>query len=394
MKTEHWDFTDLLLDDTFISNVTDPSLSHQYVEALKKEYPDKEKEIESALNMIKGIKNEDKSYSIEHKQAIWNKITEKSLLTNRKRRQSIPAIIGIAATILLIIGLGISSLFYFTNTDKLEQYVLNISSDSSIPGLILFDGRKLSIHGEQPTITYSEDGSKLAIDDSLEVQQNIPQEEVYNQLIVPYGKIIKLTLSDGTRVWVSSGSRLIYPPSFNKKVREIYLDGEAYFEVVSVKNQPFIVKTEQIDTRVLGTKFSVQAYGKENMYSTLLLEGKVVLSDKKIKSRHEVSLKPGQQGYVNQTQDDIRVNEVKNPEQNISWIHGYFCLENERLDQLLKRISKYYNIKIALPESLTPMIVSGKLDLKEDPEEVLNDIAILANLELTQKEKYYFFKKQ
>lgn len=393
MKTDHWDFTDLLLDDAFISNVTDPFLSHQYVEALKTEYPDKEKEIETALNIIKGIKTEDKSYSIADKQAIWNKITGKAILTKRKRRQSIPAYIGIAATILLIIGLGISSLFYFTNHDQLEEYVLNMSTEVSTPGLILFDGRKLSIHGEQPTITYSEDGSTLAIDDSLEVQQNIPQEDVYNQLIVPYGKIINLTLSDGTRVWVSSGSRLIYPPSFNKKVREIYLDGEAYFEVVTVKNKPFIVKTEQMDTRVLGTKFSVQAYAKENMYSTLLLEGKVVLSDKKSKSRHQVSLRPGQQGYVNQNQEAISVNEVTDPENSISWIHGYFSLENERLDQLIKRVSKYYNIKIALPESLTPMIISGKLDLKEDPEQVLNDIAILANLELTQKEKKYFFKK-
>jgi len=68
-------------------------------------------------------------------------------------------------------------------------------------------------------------------------------------------------------------------------------------------------------------------------------------------------------------------------------------LENERLDLLLKRIAKYYNVKITLPESLTPMVISGKLDLKENPEIVLNDIAVLANLELTQKEKIYFFKK-
>lgn len=391
MKTDHWDFTDLLLDDTFISNVTDPSLSHQYVEALKKEYPDKVKEIETALKIIKGFKTDDKSYSIEQKQALWNKIIGKALLTNSKRRQSTPAIIGIAATILLIIGLGISSLFYFTNNDNIEEYVLNMSIEGSTPGLILFDGQQLSIHGEQPTITYSEDGSKFAIDDSLEVHQDIPREDAYNQLIVPYGKIINLTLSDGTRVWVSSGSRLIYPPSFNKKVREIYLDGEAYFEVVSVKNKPFIVKTEKMETRVLGTKFSVQAYAKENMYSTLLLEGKVVLSDKRSKSRHQVTLKPGQQGYANQNQEAISVNEVTDPENSISWIHGYFSLENERLDQLLNRISKYYNIKIALPESLTPMIISGKLDLKEDPEQVLNDIAIFADLDMVQYEKGYLF---
>jgi len=148
-----------------------------------------------------------------------------------------------------------------------------------------------------------------------------------------------------------------------------------------------------MDTRVLGTKFYVQAYAKENKYSTLLLEGKVMLSEKKGKSNHEVALKPGQQGYVNQNQNDIRINEVDNPENKISWIHGYFRLENERLDQLLDRIAKYYDIKITLPESLTPIVISGKLDLKENPETVLNDIAVLANLELTQEEKKYFFKK-
>jgi len=394
MKTENWNFiTDLLLDDSFISNVTDPSLSHQYVETLKKEYPDKKKEIEIALNIMKGMKSEDNSYSMEHKRAMWDRITEKTALTNKKRRKSIILFIGIAATVLLIIGLGISSLFYFTGNEKIEQYALKLSSGSSTPGLILSDGQQLSIQGEQPTITYSEDGSKLTIDGSLKVQKSTPHEDVYNQLIVPYGKTINLTLSDGTRVWVSSGSRLIYPPSFNRKVREIYLDGEAYFEVASVKNKPFIVKTEKMDTRVLGTKFYVQAYAKEDKYSTLLLEGKVILSEKKGKSSHEVSLKPGQQGYVNQNQNNIRINEVDNPENKISWIHGYFRLENERLDQLLERIAKYYNVKITLPESLTPIVISGKLDLKENPEIVLNDIAVLANLELTQEEKKYFFKK-
>jgi len=394
MKTENWNFiTDLLLDDSFTSNVTDPSLSHQYVEALKKEHPDKEKEIVMALNTMKGIKSEDKSYSMEHKRAMWDKITEKAALTNKKRRKSIALFVSIAATVLLIIGLGISSVFYFTGNEKIEQYALNLSSDISTPGLILSDGRQLSIQGEQPTITYSEDGSKLIIDGSLKVQKTTSREDVYDQLIAPYGKTINLTLSDGTRVWVSSGSRLIYPPSFNRKVREIYLDGEAYFEVASVKNKPFIVKTEKMDTKVLGTKFYVQAHAKDDMYSTLLLEGKVVLSEKKSKSHHEVSLKPGQQGYVNQNQNKIRINEVENPENKISWIHGYFRLENERLDLLLKRIAKYYNVKITLPESLTPMVISGKLDLKENPEIVLNDIAVLANLELTQKEKIYFFKK-
>ncbi len=394
MKTENWNFiTDLLLDDSFISNVTDSSLSRQYVEVLKKEYPDKKKEIEIALSIIKGIKIEDKSSSIKYKQAIWDRIKEKAALTNKNRRKSITLFIGIAATVLLIIGLGISSVFYFTDNEKIEQYALKLSSGISTPGLILSDGQQLSIQGEQPTITYSEDGSKLIIDGSLKVQKTAPREDAYNQLIAPYGKTITLTLSDGTRVWVSSGSRLIYPPSFNRKVREIYLDGEAYFEVASVKNKPFIVKTEKMDTRVLGTKFYVQAYAKENKYSTLLLEGKVMLSEKKGKSNHEVALKPGQQGYVNQNQNDIRINEVDNPENKISWIHGYFRLENERLDQLLDRIAKYYDIKITLPESLTPIVISGKLDLKENPETVLNDIAVLANLELTQEEKKYFFKK-
>ena len=394
MKTENWNFiTDLLLDDSFISNVTDSSLSHQYVEVLKKEYPDKKKEIEIALSIIKGIKIEDKSSSIKYKQAIWDRIKEKAALTNKKRRKSITLFIGIAATVLLIIGLGISSVFYFTGNEKIEQYALKLSSGISTPGLILSDGQQLSIQGEQPTITYSEDGSKLIIDGSLKVQKTAPREDAYNQLIAPYGKTITLTLSDGTRVWVSSGSRLIYPPSFNRKVREIYLDGEAYFEVASVKNKPFIVKTEKMDTRVLGTKFYVQAYAKEDKYSTLLLAGKVILSEKKGKSHHEISLKPGQQGYINQNQNNIRINEVDNPENEISWIHGYFRLENERLDQLLERIAKYYNVKITLPESLTPMVISGKLDLKENPEIVLNDIAVLANLELTQEEKKYFFKK-
>lgn len=143
--------------------------------------------------------------------------------------------------------------------------------------LILSDGKKIDVPNGDANIQYSPDGASVKINNSSGVVQAV-KEEQFNQIIVPYGKYVNLQLSDGTKVWLNSGSRMVYPPVFAGKYREVYLQGEGYFEVTKNAQRPFYVKTDRLKVEVLGTKFDVQAYEKENTFSALLLEGKVSLS--------------------------------------------------------------------------------------------------------------------
>lgn len=85
------------------------------------------------------------------------------------------------------------------------------------------------------------------------------QEAQMNEVVIPYGKKSELLLADGTKVWLNAGSRMAFPSKFTKNIREVFLEGEACFEVEENEGQPFIVKAGDLDVKVLGTHFNVSA---------------------------------------------------------------------------------------------------------------------------------------
>ncbi|WP_423127193.1 FecR family protein [Gaoshiqia sp. Z1-71] len=386
-EKQDWDFSDLLLDDSFVEQVNDPLRSKAFIEELKDGFPGKTDEIEMAVNVLRGIKNKRGEYLLPEKQNLWNRIT------GHQPRLHKLWFLRIASGILLIIGLSAIVALMRGKEDQIDRVAGNFASDTLVPGLMFSDGRQVAFSGEHSSVSYSSDGARVEINDSAQISQDV-KADVYNQLVVPYGKNASLVLSDGTKVWVHSGSRLVYPPVFNGKNREVYLYGEAYFEVTSNSARPFIVKTDHFSTRVYGTRFVVQAYKNENLYSTILLEGNVRLSNKQSLFRKEVALEPNQKGSVSVDDGTFDVNRVEYAENYISWIHNHLNFDNEKLDQLLGRVARYYNILIELPESVPPKVISGKLDLKSDPERVLRGIAVLANLRLAVEEGgYKLYKK-
>ena len=177
-----------------------------------------------------------------------------------------------------------------------------------------------------------------------------------------------------------SGSKLIYPPVFNKKNREVFLEGQAYFEVASNVSKPFIVKTDYFTTKAVGTKFVVNANSIDHICSTILLEGEVKLSGSKSLNKNEVTLCPGQRGAIDKNEEKFNISQVDHPENYISWIHGYFVFDNEDLNGLLARVSQYYDVEINLPNNYRKISLTGKLELKEDVNTVLLEIANFSNL--------------
>ena len=102
-----------------------------------------------------------------------------------------------------------------------------------------------------------------------------------NQVVVPFGKKSSIELADGTKVWLNAGSRMAFPDRFTGSRREIFLEGEAFFNVTPDKSMPFYVKTKEVVIRVLGTKFNVSAYEADNEVVTVLVEGTVSMRENK-----------------------------------------------------------------------------------------------------------------
>jgi ferric-dicitrate binding protein FerR (iron transport regulator) len=252
-----------------------------------------------------------------------------------------------------------------------------------IPGntrLILSGEKEVQINSDESKIEYRGDGNEIRIDAEKGVKQVVANDEtVMNTVIVPYGKRAQITLSDNSKIWLNSGSKLIYPACFATNKREVYLEGEAIFEVSHNKKHPFIVITADLDVRVLGTVFNVSSYRDDQTTSTILESGSVELNYKSnsVFGRSKELMVPGMLAIYNPEQGNVEQSKV-NTRHYTSWRDGYFIFEKQPLGGILKKISRYYNVSVRLSdEELGKETFSGNLDLKNSPDQVLKIIAEL-----------------
>lgn len=174
-----------------------------------------------------------------------------------------------------------------------------------------------------------------------------------NEVYVPNGQRTELTLSDGSKVWLNSGSSFEFPKSFNENCRLVKLSGEAYFEVQKGK-VPFVVSSEYGDIKVLGTKFNVQAYSNMNFQATLE-EGKIKFNNQV----EETTLAPGQQLTIMRNKKLI----VKNVDaQSASlWKKGIISFEQEPLEEIAKKLERHFDIHIELSQRLAAIKFTGEI---------------------------------
>jgi transmembrane sensor len=177
------------------------------------------------------------------------------------------------------------------------------------------------------------------------------QEPIYNELFAAFGTRSALKLSDGTSVWLNSGSSIKYPDRFIGNNRTVFLKGEAYFEVESDLNKPFIVETSSLSVKATGTKFNVSGYASDDEAEVTLVSGKVEVSltdDKKnIKSSKLDINQHFSFNKVNGTTSIINEDTYK----YISWKDGKLVFRNEPLSQVVKKMSQVFNIDIELQGS-------------------------------------------
>lgn len=244
--------------------------------------------------------------------------------------------------------------------------------------LILQNGQEIRIGNEESQISYTPNGKNITIGTDQKVVQDITiQKPSYNTVIVPYGKRTFITLSDGTKVWLNSGSKLIYPAVFSENKREVYIDGEAVFDVTHSVTNPFYVQTRNFEVKVLGTIFNVSAYADDKNSSTVLEKGKIELSYKEnaFLTKEKFIILPGTRAVFDPDINDFTKEKV-NSQDYMSWKNGYLIFSREKLINILKKLTRYYNVEIILQNAhMQNETFSGSLDLKNSPTEVLDIIA-------------------
>lgn len=168
----------------------------------------------------------------------------------------------------------------------------------------------------------------------------------YAEAIVPKGQKSEIILPDNTHIWLNSDTRLKYPSEFGSGSRDIFLTGEAYFEVTPNKHKPFIVHASHVDVKVLGTKFNVRAYVDDQDVETALLSGKVNLSiDKGAGENTKLLMKPGE--LVDYSKQDHSIQKSGfDADEVIGWKNNRLIFRDDTFDKLVKKIERWYNVQI------------------------------------------------
>ncbi|HLT51761.1 MAG TPA: FecR domain-containing protein [Arenibacter sp.] len=275
----------------------------------------------------------------------YDKVKQEIKHMERPVRRTIPRWINYAAAIALLLGLGF---LYQQGFFPFQDDTPIMPKDDAIT-LELDNGTIQAIDVSRTKEVRDPEGNLIGDQnqDRISYSQATQKENlVFNTLNIPNGKKFIVELSDGTIVHLNSGSSLRYPVNFlSAGPRQVYLSGEAYFDVSSNELNPFIVNVNDLDVKVLGTKFNISAYTEDRSTNVVLVEGAVSLDGKTGPKDAVVTLVPGQKGSYGHYTQNIVVDAV-NTDLYTSWMQGHLVFRNLTFDQILTKLERYYNIEI------------------------------------------------
>lgn len=292
----------------------------------------------------------------------------------------------------LIAGALIFNLYEPPKEDITGYLQSEVMPGSSQAILILSDGTKVELKNGNQYLVLDKAGAEIE-NEGNQLRYKVKNDTeikddkiVFNELHIPIGGEYKLVLEDGTKIWLNSATTLKYPSRFSGQKREVYLEGEAYFEVVSSPDYPFEVHTSKMTMHVVGTSFNVMAYKDEAIIQTTLVEGKVNLNSKLVDLEGFV-LHPGQQSVMDVVAKQMEVKMV-DPYVYTAWKDGLFMFYNEDLGSITRKLSRWYNIDIEFETSSTKnMRFYGKIKRYETIDKILEMIKITEKIDYTIKGK-------
>lgn len=192
---------------------------------------------------------------------------------------------------------------------------------------------------------------------AYKVGSGLSREMVYNSMSTPRGGQYRLTLPDGSKVWLNAASSIRYPTVFTGSERKVEVTGEVYMEISKNAKQPFIVKANGTEVRVLGTSFNINAYEDEGAMRTTLIEGsvKVIATD----NNHLATiLKPGEQCTLVEGQWSVVEGQS---EAALAWKNGYFQFDKASIPAVMRQLSRWYDLDIHYAGAVPDRLFKGKL---------------------------------
>ena len=261
----------------------------------------------------------------------------------------------------LVFGLFIASVFvYQFSLEESPKILLELSN-----------GSKKIISLDKNQDIFNRDGELLGIQREgtisyEDITDNGSAELVFNTLSVPYAKRLHLVFSDGSSVFLNAGTTIKFPVKFLKgQPREVFLNGEAFFDIVKDKKHAFIVQSNRLRTKVYGTKFNVNSYRNNELDQIVLQEGSVGVKSngEQIKTNTEILLKPNEIAILDKT--DLLYKQKVDIKSHIAWVKGVFMFKNERFEDIFKKLERHYDVSIQINQpALNDSRYTGTFDIE------------------------------
>lgn len=289
----------------------------------------------------------------------------------------------VAAAALLIIAFGT---YYYQATWEPRQaspnFATHVRPGSNRATLTLANGQTIDLSAAHTGIVIGADITYQDGSEVLENKQAMEHATSFSQLTLstPKGGTYQLTLPDGTRVWLNAASTLKYPTRFDDKERVVELEGEAFFAVKPMHHAPdlpsvpFRVISRKQQVEVLGTQFNISAYTDEKRVKTTLVEGsvRVIPTDD---HQSSVIIKPGEQ--VTTHRFGLRV-EAVDTEPYIAWKDGRFHFKQTPLEEVLRQVSRWYDVEVVYKQGVPKETFSGKISRNASLTELLDILQLSA----------------
>ena len=347
-----------------------------------KEHSENQRAIDEARLILRSVRLNEYSIPDEKSEQIWLRL-QNEMQQKRFKKHNLFMRYAAACAVFVTVSLAgywLMDRGLFSGNNLMTGIGMAIDTVHTEVTLITKDHKVINVE-DNTLISFNSDVTmKNSPDEELVVkkieaegiEKNI-DETVMNTLVVPKGRRSSLLLADGSKIWINSGSVLRFPSRFEGDDRTIEAEGEIYIEVVK-SGKPFHVKTANFTVNVLGTKFNLSAYGDEQAQSVVLVEGSVMVDTKEeeniqLTPNHKLTLQP----------DKHEINEVDVLDY-ISWKDGVLIFKGETMENILMRLSRYYNVQIECAPGIAQRTSSGKLVLFDNIEQVMETFSMLYNV--------------
>lgn len=259
----------------------------------------------------------------------------------------------VAAAAVLVLAVSVAGWKLLHNDENTapEKVVATTHGNDVQPGstraqLLMGDGTAVNLDELSEQGLEEKDGTRIGKNKGqlvYDAADGAGKELIFNTLTTPRGGEYKVTLPDGSRVWMNAGSSLRFPTRFNGSDRTVYLTGEAYFEVAQNPTQPFLVQMPNgLKVAVLGTGFNIMAYEDESALNTTLVTGKVKVISPDGK---DVVLLPSQQAVLSRKNGQMKVEEA-DVDKVIAWKGGMFEFDDDDLSTVMRQLSRWYDVDV------------------------------------------------